>query len=175
MPLLLVPPSSQLYASGRGSLRSAPSALSSSPATASASASASVATRDVELKSFESLGPVVMYHGLGNSRERMDSFAFENLNSKDHPVFQGRFTKIVAFVDDVKFSKKRLIGRSARYSGLLDVLEFRSGEDEGGKGSVPTPDQMGDVDALLSFGPEEGEVKSLIKVRSWRCQKNLQF
>lgn len=59
-----------------------------------------------------------------------------------------RFDKIVAFVDDVPLAKKRLISRSARYSGLLNKLEFvqssMSAEASAGR-SLPTPEQLAGV------------------------------
>lgn len=108
----------------------------------------------------------MLVHNLGNSKTRMDSFCFECLNDNDHPLIAGQFQKIIAFVNDVKFSKKRLIGRSARYSGLLDVLEFRSGDKEeavpGDGSSVPTKEQLSDVDSVMTFASEESEVLALI-------------
>merc|ERR1719378_1842168 len=53
----------------------------------------------------------VLVSGFLNARERTDQFIFDLLNHEDSAF---DFTKIVAFVDDVKFAKKRLLSRSAR-------------------------------------------------------------
>jgi hypothetical protein len=63
----------------------------------------------------------VMVSGLVKQKERTDQFIFDLLNNEESAF---EFTKIVAFVDDAKFANKRLLSRSARYSGLLDKLEF---------------------------------------------------
>lgn len=54
------------------------------------------------------------------------------------------FSSIVAFVPDAKLAKKRLVSRSARYSGLLNKLQFAQGEEEGGL-CLPTPEQLDGV------------------------------
>jgi hypothetical protein len=63
----------------------------------------------------------VMVSGLVKEKERTDQFIFDLLNNEESAF---EFSKIVAFVDDAKFANKRLLSRSARYSGLLDKLEF---------------------------------------------------
>ena len=63
----------------------------------------------------------VLVSGFANSRDRTDQKIFDLLNVEDSAF---KFSKIVAFVDDAKFSKKRLISRTARYTGLLDKLDF---------------------------------------------------
>ena len=45
----------------------------------------------------------------------------------------------MAFVDDAKFAKKRLISRSSRYSGLLDKLDFTQADTPG---ALPTKEQL---------------------------------
>lgn len=64
----------------------------------------------------------VMVSGMIKTKERTDQTIFDLLNHEDSAF---EFTKIVAFVDDMKFAKKRLLSRSARYSGLLDKLDFK--------------------------------------------------
>jgi len=66
------------------------------------------------------------------------------LNNEESPHFA--FTKIVAHVEDVKLAKKRLIGRNARYTGLLDKLEFSDGADS----PVPTAEQLADVSSWVA-------------------------
>ena len=62
-----------------------------------------------------------MVSGLLKSKESTDQTTFDFL--KENPLFG--WTKVVAFCDDKAFAKKRLTSRSARYSGLLDILEVR--------------------------------------------------
>jgi len=64
------------------------------------------------------------------------------LNNEDSPHFP--FTKIVAHVEDMKLAKKRLIGRNARYTGLLDKLDFSEGA------SLPTVEQLTDVSSWVA-------------------------
>ena len=64
------------------------------------------------------------------------------LNNEDSPHFP--FTKIVAHVEDTKLAKKRLIGRNARYTGLLDKLNFSEGA------ALPTVDQLDDVSSWVA-------------------------
>lgn len=54
---------------------------------------------------------------------------------------KGAFTKIVAVCPDVASARKRLMGRSARYTGLLDVLEF----------AASTEASLEGADAVLAF------------------------
>lgn len=58
-----------------------------------------------------------------------DQFLFDLLNHEDSAF---EFEKIVAYSPDAKRAKKRLLSRSARYTGLLDKLEFV-------EGSTPLP------------------------------------
>mmetsp|Transcript_9705 Transcript_9705/g.17231 ORF Transcript_9705/g.17231 Transcript_9705/m.17231 type:complete len:476 (-) Transcript_9705:200-1627(-) len=64
------------------------------------------------------------------------------LNNEESAHFQ--FTKIVAHVEDMKVAKKRLIGRNARYTGLLDKLDFTEGA------SSPTVEQLADVSSWVA-------------------------
>lgn len=75
------------------------------------------------------LSGTVLVSGWVNNKERTDQTIFNFLNDEES-AFQ--FEKIVAFVNDAKFAKKRLISRSSRYSGLLDKLDFVQAEEEGG-------------------------------------------
>ena len=50
-----------------------------------------------------------------------DQFLFDLLNHEDSAF---EFEKIIAFTNDAKLARKRLLSRSARYTGLLDKLEF---------------------------------------------------
>lgn len=86
----------------------------------------------------------VLVSGLVNNKERTDQFVFDLLNHEDSAF---EFSKIVAFCDDVKFAKKRLLSRSARYTGLLDKLDFAEAPAPGG---LPTLEQLKDVKAWVA-------------------------
>lgn len=74
--------------------------------------------------------------GLVRSTERTDQTIFDMLNT-EASAFE--FVKIYAHVDDTKFAKKRLLSRSARYSGLLDKLDFTEAVSPG---ALPTSEQI---------------------------------
>lgn len=84
--------------------------------------------------------------GCCHAKDRTDQFLFDLLNHQDSAF---EFEKIVAFVDDIKFAKKRLLSRSARYTGLLDKLDFMQAEDTSG-GGLPTAEQLKDVKSWLA-------------------------
>lgn len=86
--------------------------------------------------------------GFLDAKERTDQFVFDLLHK------QGVFTKIVAYNGDVAFAKKRLISRSARYSGLTNVLEYM----EGTEAELLDASKLSGVDAWLSFGVAPGDV-----------------
>jgi hypothetical protein len=85
-----------------------------------------------------------MVSGLVKSKERTDQFIFDLLNHEESAF---EFTKIIAFVDDAKFAKKRLLSRSARYSGLLDKLDFIQPEVAG---ALPEASQLEGVKSWLA-------------------------
>jgi len=82
------------------------------------------------------LDGTVLVSGWVNTKERTDQTIFDFLNDEESAF---KFTKIVAFVDDAKFAKKRLISRSSRYSGLLDKLYFTQAVEPG---ALPTKEQL---------------------------------
>jgi hypothetical protein len=94
--------------------------------------------------------------GLVKSKERTDQFIFDLLNHEESAF---AFKKIVAFVDDVKFAKKRLLSRSARYTGLLDKLDF---SEATGAGELPTAQQLEGVKSWVAF-LEEGDLIAQVK------------
>ena len=67
------------------------------------------------------------------------------LNDEYSPHFG--FSKIVVHAPDEKVAKKRLIGRNARYTGLLDKLDFVEGSESS---SVPSVEQLADVSSWIS-------------------------
>lgn len=87
----------------------------------------------------------VMVSGLVKSKERTDQFIFDLLNHEESAF---EFTKIVAFVDDVSFAKKRLLSRSARYTGLLNKLDFAQASSAG---SLPTKEQLEGVKSWVAY------------------------
>lgn len=93
----------------------------------------------------------VMVSGLVKSKERTDQFIFDLLNHEESAF---AFKKIVAFVDDVAFAKKRLLSRSARYTGLLDKLDF---SEAASAGALPTAEQLDGVKSWVAYF-EEGDL-----------------
>ncbi len=93
----------------------------------------------------------VMVSGFVRSKERTDQFIFDLLNHEESAF---EFSKIVAFVDDMSFAKKRLLSRSARYTGLLNKLEFTEAESAGG---LPTSEQLEGVKSWVAYF-EEGDM-----------------
>eukprot|EP00612_Vaucheria_litorea_P001673 CAMPEP_0171455944 /NCGR_PEP_ID=MMETSP0945-20130129/2634_1 /TAXON_ID=109269 /ORGANISM="Vaucheria litorea, Strain CCMP2940" /LENGTH=420 /DNA_ID=CAMNT_0011981281 /DNA_START=43 /DNA_END=1305 /DNA_ORIENTATION=+ len=64
----------------------------------------------------------ILVSGFLTSKVRTDQFVFDVLHA------QSKWNSIVAFSPSTSFAKKRLISRTARYSGLSDVLEFKEGD-----------------------------------------------
>jgi len=101
----------------------------------------------------------VLVSGWVNAKERTDQTVFDFLNHEDS-AFQ--FSSIVAFVDDAKFAKKRLISRSARYTGLLDKLEFEQAESEG---ALPTAAQLEGVKSWVADAQGDvGKVTEIVEI-----------
>lgn len=86
----------------------------------------------------------VLVSGLVRQKERTDQFIFDLLNDEESAF---EFSKIVAFVDDAKFANKRLLSRSARYSGLLDKLEFIQAVQPG---ALPNASQLDGVKSWIA-------------------------
>ena len=104
----------------------------------------------------DGLDGTVLVSGWVNTSERTDQFVFDMLN---HEEAAFRFTKIVAFVDDEKFAKKRLIGRHARYTGLLDKLDIIQSSETG---ALPTAEQLAGVKHwVASVGSDLDAVKKI--------------
>jgi len=99
--------------------------------------------------------------GLVKTKERTDQTIFDLLNLEDSAF---KFDKIVAFVDDVKFAKKRLLSRHARYTGLLDRLDF---SEAIAAGALPTVEQLDGVKswvAVVSGGEGVDIVSELTQI-----------
>lgn len=104
----------------------------------------------------------VLVSGWVKSKERTDQTVFDLLNSEDSAM---RFDNIVAFVDDEKFAKKRLLSRSARYTGLLDKLGFI---EAASPGALPTADQLTGVNHWVA-NVEDGNI-STVQAIAALCQ-----
>jgi len=87
----------------------------------------------------QNLFGTVLVSGWVKTAERTDQTVFDLLNHEESAM---RFDKIVAFVNDEKFAKKRLLSRSARYTGLLDKLAF---EQATHPDALPTVEQLSGV------------------------------
>jgi len=102
----------------------------------------------------------VLISGLVKSKERTDQFIYDLLN---HEEAAFEFDKIVAFVDDEKFAKKRLLSRSARYTGLLDKLDF---SEASSAGALPSVDQLEGVKSWVAYFDEGDFIASIKEVAS---------
>ena len=82
-----------------------------------------------------------------------DQAIFDLLNADTHPddpnMFGLNFDRIVAFVPDAAFAKKRLVSRSARYSGLLNKLEFEQ-PAASASAAMPTAQQLEGVTSWVA-------------------------
>jgi hypothetical protein len=97
------------------------------------------------VESRDNIDGTVLVSGLVRSKERTDQFIFDLLNNEESAF---AFKRIVAFVDDEKFAKKRLLSRSARYTGLLDKLDF---VEASAAGALPTREQLDGVKSWIAF------------------------
>mmetsp|Transcript_19756 Transcript_19756/g.39499 ORF Transcript_19756/g.39499 Transcript_19756/m.39499 type:complete len:492 (+) Transcript_19756:115-1590(+) len=92
------------------------------------------------------LGSTVVISGF-NPEEPASQEILAFLNNEFSPHLSDTFKKIIAHVDDVKVGKKRLIGRNARYTGLLDKLDFTQSESAG---ALPTVVQLEGVSSWVA-------------------------
>jgi hypothetical protein len=99
----------------------------------------------------------VLVSGLVSSKDRTDQTIFDFINSE---VSAFEYEKIIAFVDDVKFSKKRLLSRSARYTGLLDKLDF---VEASSAGALPTVEQLDGVKGWVAYIEEGDDLLDQVK------------
>lgn len=85
------------------------------------------------------------------------------LNNEFSPHLSDTFSKIVAHVDDVKVGRKRLIGRNARYTGLLDKLDFSQSQSTG---ALPTVAQLEGVSSWVAHvgGGELSKIEEIVAV-----------
>jgi hypothetical protein len=112
------------------------------------------APQSVEARS--NIDGVVLVSGLVKSKERTDQYIFDLLNHEESAF---EFNKIVAFVDDVAFAKKRLLSRSARYGGLLNKLDFVQASEVG---SLPSVEQLEGVKTWVAYF-EDGDLVAKAK------------
>ncbi|KAG5178540.1 hypothetical protein JKP88DRAFT_215700 [Tribonema minus] len=100
-------------------------------------------------------GGKILVSGFLDAKERTDQFVFDVLHA------QSSWSKIVAFSPSTAFAKKRLISRTSRYSGLLDILEFDEGDHCDG---AVMAEKLQGVDAWLCFGCAADKVAALVDV-----------
>ena len=102
--------------------------------------------------------------GVVNDKERQstDQFLFDLLNHEESAF---EFTTIKAVVDDVTWSKKRLLSRSARYTGLLDKLDFAAAPSVG---ALPTAEQLEGAKSWVAYVEKDhlGTLTEIGKVAS---------
>mmetsp|Transcript_27263 Transcript_27263/g.41170 ORF Transcript_27263/g.41170 Transcript_27263/m.41170 type:complete len:490 (-) Transcript_27263:84-1553(-) len=108
------------------------------------------------------LGSTVVISGF-NPEEAASQEILAFLNNEFSPHLSDTFGKIIAHVDDVKVGKKRLIGRNARYTGLLDKLDFTQSESEG---ALPTVAQLEGVSSWVAHvaGGELSKLEDIVTV-----------
>jgi hypothetical protein len=97
----------------------------------------------VSVEARATIDGTVLVSGVANG-DRTDQFLFDLLNHQESAF---EFKQIIAFVADMAVSKKRLLSRSARYTGLLDKLSFRQ-EENGNK--LPSVEQLAGVKSWLA-------------------------
>ncbi|KAK1745755.1 hypothetical protein QTG54_003679 [Skeletonema marinoi] len=108
------------------------------------------------------LGSTVVISGF-NPEEAASQEILAFLNNEFSPHLSDTFKKIIAHVDDVKVGKKRLIGRNARYTGLLDKLDFTQSESEG---ALPTVVQLEGVSSWVAHvaGGDLSKLEDIVAV-----------
>lgn len=87
----------------------------------------------------------ILVSGLVNHKDRTDQFLFDLINHEDSAF---EFKNITAFVDDATFAKKRLLSRSARYTGLLDKLHLIQASEPG---ALPKVEDLQNVKSWLAI------------------------
>lgn len=107
----------------------------------------------------DNLDGTVLVSGWVKSKARTDQDVFDFLNAEESAF---GFSKIIAFVNDMSFAKKRLIGRHARYTGLLDKLDFREATEPD---ALPTVEQLDGVKSwVANCGTDIGMVKQIAEL-----------
>merc|ERR1712224_75704 len=104
-------------------------------------------TKDIKGK------PIMGVSGFFNDATRSDQRVLDVLHA------QNVWGAIVAFSDDMVANKKRLMSRSARYSGLLGVLRF----GELNSGDVAASLEDAEVQAWLAFDVAPTEVGATLQ------------
>ena len=84
-----------------------------------------------------------------------DATLFNFLNSEDSAF---EFDKIVAFSQDIVKAKKSLLSREARYTGLLDKLDYL--EDEGAS-ALPTVEQLEGMTSWVAVVEEASKIEEI--------------
>jgi len=107
----------------------------------------------------------VLVSGFLQGGDRSDQVVFDMLHTGDGL----KYDKIVALCEDDKMAKKRLMSRSARYSGLLDVLSFVQSDT-----NLPSSGDLQGVGAWVARTTADlSAVKSVAELASAAAVKNL--
>jgi hypothetical protein len=123
---------------------------------------ASVAQSSPPVALRKNLGRSVVISGF-NPEEPASQEILAFLNNEFSPHLSGTFNKIIAHVDDIKVGRKRLIGRNARYTGLLDKLDFTQSESAG---ALPTLAQLEGVSSWVAHvdGGDLSKLEDIVAV-----------
>ena len=107
----------------------------------------------------------VVVSGVVNDKARQstDQFLFDLLNHEESAF---EFTSIKAIVDDVAWSKKRLLSRSARYTGLSDKLSFGAAP---AAGALPTAEQLQGAKSWVAY-VQDNHLEMLTQVAQLAAQ-----
>lgn len=97
--------------------------------------------------------PRVGVSGFFDEASRTDQFVLDVLHA------QKTWGSIVAFASEPAAAKKKLMSRSARYSGLLDVLSFETLTKDDFKAMI----ESAGCSAFLAFGVEPAKVGEYLK------------
>jgi len=102
--------------------------------------------------------PTVAVSGIFDDESRTDQFLLDCLHD------QGAWGRIVAYAPDADRTKKVMMSRSARYSGLLDVLAVESlPEDRSPKNVAKCLAQTSGAKAWIAFGVAKSEVRAYLE------------
>lgn len=102
----------------------------------------------------------------GLLEERSDQFAFDLIHG------YGAFSKIIAYSADSTLAKKKMLGRSTRYSGLGDALEFLEGSESD---LLASNGHLTGVNTWLAFGMDTASVMENAQAAKTAGVRNVVF
>uniref|UniRef100_A0A7S1UZK5 Uncharacterized protein n=1 Tax=Grammatophora oceanica TaxID=210454 RepID=A0A7S1UZK5_9STRA len=97
---------------------------------------------------------------------RDDQTIFNLLNDEDSKF---KFDALIAHSTDIGAAKKRMVSRKARYTGLLDVLEFKEGAS-----SIPSPEALEGCTSWVHYVDDNHEETCLNIARLYRDTPSLE-